>query len=150
MPPLAILESSRQAPPSAKSKQGATSQAPATAGAATAPGPPNKKPGRAESDVKSKEYWQARFKAARAALAQAKEEQTLVEDELRLLEIQQARELNSDRSKKLNSRIDASTAELESKRVATQKAQAALDEIKKEFKKSGAPQDWIQDDGEPN
>ena len=94
--------------------------------------------------MKSKEYWQAKFKAVRAVLAHAKEEQTLVEDELRLLQIQQARELDPDRSRKLNSQIDAATIEIEARRAATEKAQAALDETEKEFKKSGAPQDWIQ------
>jgi len=79
-------------------------------------------------------------------LKQAREEQSLVEDEIRLLQIRQARDLNPDRSRKLNSKIDASTIELEAKRAATQKAQAALDEIEKKFKKSGAPEDWIQDD----
>ena len=96
--------------------------------------------------MKSKEYWQARFKAARAALSYAKEEQAVVEDEIQLLRIQQARELNPDRSRELDSKINASTVELESKRAATEKAQAALDEIEKELKKSGVPQDWIQDE----
>ena len=67
-----------------------------------------------------------------------------MEDELHLLQIQQARELNPDRSRKLNSKIDAAGVELEAKRVATQKAQAAMNEAEKDFKKSGAPQDWVQ------
>ncbi len=143
MPPLAIVESSR--PPSTpETSRYKPSQPSGTSPAGTPPKASAAYPGKAEESVKTKEYWQARFKAARAALAYAKEEQTVVEDELRLLQIQQARELNPDRSRELNNKINASTIELESKRAATAKAQAALDEIEKEFEKSGAPQDWIQ------
>jgi len=67
-----------------------------------------------------------------------------VEDELHLLQIQQARELNPDRSRKLNGRIDAASVELEAKRAATEKARQAVEKLKKEFEESGAPQDWIE------
>ena len=73
-----------------------------------------------------------------------------MEDELQLLQIQQARDLNPNSSKILNSKIDASAVELEAKRAATKKAQAALDELGQEFKKSGAPEDWIQDEAKRN
>jgi hypothetical protein len=141
MPPIAILGSSEQA----ETKPPAPSAPPGAEGGEAAAGPAAAKAGKAEDGAKSKEYWQPRFRAARAALAHAKEEQTLVEDELQLLQIQQARELDPDRSRKLNGQIDASAIELETKRAATEKAQATLDNIEKEFKKSGAPQDWIQD-----
>lgn len=103
------------------------------------------KSGKAQSALKSKEYWQARFKAARSALAHAKEEQTLVENELRLLQIQQARELNPGKSSRLSIRIDSRTDELKAKRAATENAQQQLEETENDFKESGAPQDWIQD-----
>jgi hypothetical protein len=143
MPPIAIVKSSEQAGPKAP----ASSHPPGATGG-KAPAGPARQSGKAktENGVKSKEYWQARFKAARARLAHAKEEQTLVEDELRLLQIQQARELNPDRSRKLNGRIDAANVELEAKRTATEKARQAMEKIEKEFKESGAPQDWIQKD----
>ena len=149
MPPLAILKSSLREPAPAESKPSAPSPPPeaATSGAhAEAPAAP---PEKAKNGEKSREYWQARFKSARARLAHAKEQQTLVQDELRLLQIQQARELNPDRSRKLNGQIDASTAELESKRAATEKAQRTMEQLQKEFKESGAPQDWIQDGKAP-
>ena len=138
MPPITIMKSSLQAEPSPETKPAEPSQPPETAA------------GKAGQKEKSREYWQARFKTARAALARAKEEQTLVEDELHLLQIQQARELNPDRSRELNGQVDASAVELDSKRAATEKAQSTLDKIKKEFKESGAPQDWILDDTKPD
>jgi hypothetical protein len=143
MPPIAILESSQEVemePPAPSRPPEATGGEPAASPAAAQP----RKAGGEESE-KSKEYWQARFKAARGVLAQAKDEQTLVEDELRLLQIQQARELNPDRSRRLNGQIDASTVELETKRAATGKARQALEKLDKEFKDSGAPQEWVRE-----
>jgi len=107
-------------------------------------------PAATQDITKSKEYWQARFKSARATLLHAKEEQTLVEDELRLLQIQQARELDPDRSRKLNTRIDTKSIEVESRRAATEKAREALNNLEREFKESGAPQDWIDSGKDQN
>lgn len=97
---------------------------------------------KARSRMKSKRYWQVRFKAARAALSHAKVEENLVADELRLLQIQQARELNPNRSSQLNKEIDSKTNELKVKRAATKKAQTELEKTEKEFKESGAPPGW--------
>ena len=146
MPPISIVGPSEGRHPEPGPKQTTTTQPPGTTVGQPSSAPTLEKHGKTEESAKSKEYWQAKFKTARAALEQAKEKQTLVEDEVQLLQIQQARDLNPDRSRKLNSKIDASTIELETKREATHKAQAALDEIEKEFKKSGAPEDWIRDD----
>jgi hypothetical protein len=143
MPPITILKSSVQTPVSPQT-QPSSPQAASSSEAQL--GAPAGSSGKGKSPEKSKEYWQARFKAARARLAHAIEEQKLVEDELRLLQIQQARELNSDRSRILNGHIDASTVELEVKRAATEKARQAVEKLEKEFKDSGAPQDWIQQD----
>jgi hypothetical protein len=147
MPPITILKSSMHAPSSPETKLSAPAQEPGAAGKA-----PATQSGKAtaKEGAKSKEYWRARFKAVRARLAHAKEEQTLVEDELRLLQIQQARELNPERSRKLNGQIDASTVELEGKRAATEKAQSAMEQLEKEFKESGAPQDWLQEGAKPD
>jgi hypothetical protein len=99
--------------------------------------------------LKTKEYWQARFLAARAALSRAKEEQRLVEDELSLLQIQRVRELDPNRLKELRTRVNAKEDELKTKREATDKAQKALNELEKEFKESGAPEDWIRNGSPP-
>lgn len=142
MPPVSTSVSLQQKPPGPSEKQleprpsaTAQSQSRAAPSAKQAPG--------ARKSVKSKEYWQTRFKAARAALDYAKEEQKVVKDELQLLQIQQARELDPDRSRQLNGQIDAAKVELETRRAATRKARQALEKLEKEFKKSGAPQDWI-------
>lgn len=141
MPPIASLKSSVEEPSSPETKSSPPPEADLSGTKAGAPTTPS---GRAKGREKSQEYWQARFKAARAHLAHAKEEQKLVEDELHLLQIQQARELNPDRSRKLNGRIDAASVELEAKRAATEKARQAVEKLKKEFEESGAPQDWIE------
>ncbi len=95
-----------------------------------------------EDKIKTKDYWQGQFKAARAALAKAQEEQQLVEDELQLLQIQQARELAQEVQMQVAQQITAKTLDLEAKREATTKAQKALDDLDKEFADSGAPEDW--------
>ena len=136
--------------PAPEAKQSESLRPAGTAGREITTEAPSGQTSQAEDRVKSKEYWQARFTAARAALSHAKEEQNLVEDELRLLQIQQARELDPERSRKLNSRIDAKASELETKRAATEKARAELDKTEKDFKKSGAPEDWIQDEKSPH
>ena len=147
MPPIAILESSHDG----ETKPPAASQPPGPTGVESTVPPAAAQPEKAtgEENEKSKEYWQARFRAARAVLAHAKDEQTLVEDELRLLQIRQVRDLDPERSRKLNGQLGASTVELETKRAATEKARQGLEELEKEFKDSGAPQEWIQEKDSP-
>ncbi len=90
----------------------------------------------------TREYWQSRFKYARQAFAKAEEEQRLAEDELNLLQIQQARELNAEAAGELEKKIAAKKTEVDSKSAATAKAQQALDALEKELADSGAPEDW--------
>lgn len=92
--------------------------------------------------IRSQEYWQARFRPARAALARAEEEQQLAQDELSLLQIQHARELDPGRAQELSGQVNAKRRELEAKHEAVRKAQKALDELNREFEKSGAPENW--------
>jgi len=91
----------------------------------------------------TKEYWESRFKSARAKLARAREIQELTEDELNLLQIQQAREaLNSDVVAELAQKIPAKQAEVDAARAATEKATHELEELQQEFAASGAPEEW--------
>ncbi len=91
----------------------------------------------------TKEYWQSRFKSARAKLAKAQEIQQLAEDELNLLQTQQAREvLNTDAAPELAQKVAAKQSEVDSARAATQKATQALEDLKHEFASSGAPEEW--------
>lgn len=91
----------------------------------------------------TREYWQSRFKSARARLAKAQEAQQLAEDELNLLQVRQAREvLNTDTAGELVQKVAAKQVEVDSARIATQEATQAIEELKREFASSGAPEEW--------
>lgn len=95
-----------------------------------------------EDKKQTKEYWQAKFKAARAQLADAQEQQQVSEDELNLLQIQQARELDQVAKDELDRKVQAKQAEVTEKRQSTEKVRADLDKLQNEFNDSGAPEDW--------
>jgi hypothetical protein len=99
-----------------------------------------------EDKIKTKDFWQARFKAAREVLAHQKEIQQLAEDELNLLQIQQARELDPTAKQDLDGKVQAKQAEVEQARAVTAKAQKALDDLGEDFKESGAPEEWSKTD----
>ena len=111
---------------------------------ASAP-PPAEEP-KPEDKQKTRDYWQGRFKAAKQRIADAEELQRLAEDELSLLQIQQARELSPDAKSDLDARVKAKSAEVDDKRAQTAKAQKALEDLEKDFKESGAPEDWSKTD----
>jgi hypothetical protein len=91
----------------------------------------------------TKEYWESRFKSARAKLAKAQEIQQLTEDELKLLQIQQAREaLNTDVAADLAQKIPAKQSEVDTARAVTEKATQELEELQQEFAASGSPEEW--------
>jgi hypothetical protein len=99
-----------------------------------------------EDKVKTRDYWQDKFKAARRDVAKAKELQQLSEDELNLLQIQQVRELDSMAKQDLTAKVQAKQSEVDVNMATTESAQKALDDLSKEFKESGAPDDWSQTD----
>jgi hypothetical protein len=100
---------------------------------------PKAKPG-------TREYWQSRFKSARAKLAKAQETQQLAEDELNLLQIQQARQApRANVAAELGQKIAAKQAEVDSARAATHHAELALDALQQEFAASGAPEEWSKE-----
>lgn len=143
MPPVGSLGSSSRPPSPSHTKPPAPPLPPGTMGGRTSAGSPTGQTGKPEISTRTKEYWQARFKTALKSLEFAREEFTVVKNELELLQVQQARELNPDRSRELNGRIDRTTADLQARQAAAEKAQQAMEKLEKEFKKSGAPQDWI-------
>jgi hypothetical protein len=123
------------------------SPAPAETPSTTEPGaaqpgaaPPESK----EDKLKTRDYWQGAFKAARGDLAKAKEMERLSEDELSLLQIQQVREADPNAKADLTARVQAKQAEVDANKAATDKAQKALDDLEKAFKDSGAPDEWSQ------
>jgi hypothetical protein len=95
---------------------------------------------------KTREYWQEQFKPLRKQLADDEEQQRLVEDELSLLQLQQAREFSPDVQSQLEAQIKAKNGEVEAKRAETAKTREKLDDLEKEFKESGAPADWSKTD----
>jgi hypothetical protein len=95
-----------------------------------------------ENKIKTRDYWQAKFKEARGKLARAREEQQLAEDELNLLQIQQARELDPNGRQELDAKGRDKQAQVDTKRTASDAAQKALNDLEGEFKESGAPEDW--------
>ena len=100
----------------------------------------------AAEKMKTRDYWQGAFKAAKGKIAAAEEVQRLAEDELGLLRLQRARELSSTAQAELDASIQSKSAELDSKRTDTIKAKQALDKLQKEFDESGAPADWAKTD----
>ena len=112
------------------------------AGTVPIPGAPEIKPDEKPEKQGSKELWQGRFKAAKRQITGAEDAQSLSEDELSLLQIQQAREFDPDTLRDLETRIKDKTADVEAKRAQTDKAKKALEALQKEFKESGAPADW--------
>ena len=136
------------APPPAPGEHPATSDAnapkpatpaPSTQESSKPPESPQDKPG-------TREYWQGKFKAARQQLAKAKELQQVSEDELNLLQIQQAREMNSDLKADLTTKVQAKQSEVDANKAATEAAQKTLADLENAFKESGAPDDWSHTD----
>ena len=77
-------------------------------------------------------------------MAKAKEQQQLAEDELNLLQIQQAREMDPNAKADLTAKVQAKQSEVDVNKATTAAAQKALDDLEKDFKDSGAPDDWSQ------
>ncbi len=96
----------------------------------------------AKPDMHTKDYWQDKFKSARADLAKAKEQQQLSEDELNLLQIQQIRELDPNAKADLTAKVQAKQSQVDANKSAAEAAQKTLDDLTKEFQESGAPDDW--------
>jgi hypothetical protein len=118
-----------------------TSKTPETGQAASEPEKPESKKG-------TKEYWQNRFKSARARLADAEERQQLAEDELNLLQIQDAREIDPTAKAELADKIKPKENEVSGSRAATEEAQKTLEDLQDEFKASGAPDEWSETETE--
>jgi hypothetical protein len=128
---------SEQAPAEGESPEAAkpTGNAPEAGQAASQPEKP-------EDKKKTREYWQAKFKAARARVADAQERQQLAEDELNLLQIQSVHELDPAKRSDYPPKIQAKQDEAAERQAATEEARKALEDLQKEFQASGAPDEW--------
>ena len=128
---------------------GMSTTPPASTSETATPTPPESSeptPPPQDDKKKSKEYWQGRFKAVRQRLTDMEEQQRLAEDELSLLQVQQARELSPDVQRELEPKIRVASANAETKRLESAKIRKDLDELEKEFKSSGAPAEWMKTD----
>jgi hypothetical protein len=95
-----------------------------------------------ESNTQTKDDWQARFVEARRNLSHAKEQQQLAEDELNLLQIQEVREIDPATKQGLTAKVQAKQSDVEVVTATTAAAQKDLDDLEREFKDAGAPDDW--------
>ena len=130
-----------QAEPDSGHAAAETSKAPETGQAAN-------EPEKLENKQGTKEYWQSRFKSARARLADAEERQQLAEDELNLLQIQDARELDLTTKAELADKIKAKEEEVSGSRAVTEAAQKTLEDLQNKFTASGAPDEWSETETE--
>jgi hypothetical protein len=94
----------------------------------------------------SEEYWRLRFKAAREALGRAQAERQLAEDELGLLQSQQAHDWGTPAAASADAPIADKRNEVASKREAEAQAQHDLDALENEFQQSGSPEEWTKPD----
>jgi hypothetical protein len=129
--------SSSSAPEENPSTSAPTASKPAQETGSTPPESPDDK-------MKTRDYWQGKFRAARQALARAKEQQQLAEDELNLLQIQQVREIDPNLKADLTTKVQAKQSQVDTNKATTQAAQKVLDDVEKDFQDSGAPSDWGQ------
>ncbi len=113
----------------------------ASSGAASEEG--KKEEAKPEDKKMTKEYWQAEFKRARAAVQQAQDEANLADDELNLAQANQVREADPAKKSNFDQEISTKQAAASAKHAALDKAKQALDELTKRFEDSGAPADWL-------
>jgi chromosome segregation ATPase len=125
-----------------------SSHAAGETGKAPEAGQPANEPKKAENEKGTKEYWQSRFKSARARLADAEERQQLTEDELNLFQIQDARELSFTEKAELADKIKAKEGEVAEARAKAEEAQKTLQDLQDEFKARRAPDEWIETETE--
>jgi hypothetical protein len=134
-----VTPSPELAKSTAESGTGSETRAKEATSAAKAAEPTAEK---SEVGKNTKEYWQNKFTAARSELASAESAQRLAQDELSLLQIQQAREIDPDVQSQVATKIEGKQAEIATLKTRVDKARHALDDLQKEFDASGAPADW--------
>jgi len=104
------------------------------------PGEPAANPA-AEPAGKEGKDWDARFKSARARLADAEEQLGLSQEELKLLRIQDVRALNSGTKADLEGKVGEKEDEVSQKQERRDEARKALDKLQQEFEASGAQEE---------
>jgi hypothetical protein len=88
--------------------------------------------------------WNARFKAARARLADAEEQLQVTQDELKLLRIQDVHAINSSAKAELDGKAKDKEDEVAQKQQEKDEAQKALDALQQEFDAAGAQEEIVK------
>ncbi len=88
--------------------------------------------------------WDARFKLARARLADAEEQLQVTQDELKLLRIQDVHALNSSAKADLDGQVKDKEDEVAQKQQEKDEAQKALEELQQEFDAQGAQEETVK------
>ena len=107
------------------------------------PGEPGANPA-AQPEGEGGKNWEARFKLARARLADAEEQLRLSQDELKLLRIEDVRTLNSNTKAELDGKVKDKEDEISQKEEQKDEAQKALDVLQQEFEASGAQEEVVK------
>ena len=88
--------------------------------------------------------WDARFKVARARLAEAEEQLQVTQDELKLLRIQDVHALNSSAKAEMDGKVKDKEDDVAQKQQEKDAAQKALEELQQEFDAAGAQEDVVK------
>ena len=88
--------------------------------------------------------WDARFKVARARLADAEELLQVTQDELKLLRTQDVHALNSSSKAELDGKVNDKEDEVAQKQQEKDEAQKVLEELQQEFDAAGAQEDIVK------
>jgi hypothetical protein len=107
------------------------------------PGEPRANPAE-QPQGKGEKNWDARFKLARARLADAEEQLRVSQDELRLLRIQDVRALNSNMKAELDGKVKSKEDEVSQKQQEKDEAQKALEELQQGFEAGGAQEEVVK------
>ncbi len=121
--------------PTAAAGIGATPPPPGTeTGPPTTPVEPGEGP---DEDASAVEGLRTQIKQIRERLTASEERQRLAEDELSLLQVQQATELAPDTQSELAAKVRAKNAAIDSRRQEIEKAKKDIEKLEKEFVAAG-------------
>jgi hypothetical protein len=107
------------------------------------PGEPGANPAE-NPQGKGKKNWDARLQWARSRLADDEEQLKVSQEELRLLQIQDVRTLNSGQKAELDGKVNDKQDEVAQKQQEKDEAQKALEELQREFEASGAQEEVVE------
>ena len=94
--------------------------------------------------VQGEKNWDARFKAARARLADAEEQLQVTQDELKLLRIQDVHALNSSAKAELDGKVKDKEDEAAQRQQEKEEAQKTLEALQQEFDAASAQEDVVK------